>query len=171
MYRHLTDALLYKLSSINTQILHIRILANTFKQLLEFFVFLPLRKPFVHGLPRTIVFRKITPWSPGVYDPENSIQEFAVIRLRPFGFFGVLPRNDLIFSHWVSSISYRLAIFALPAIIFVVIILYTIRAISARCYSISLKQLCLETHSSAISAIFLKSVLSISYQLVVFKDD
>lgn len=34
----------FYISSIDTQILYIRILANTFKQLLEFFVFFPTAK-------------------------------------------------------------------------------------------------------------------------------
>ena len=38
-----------------------------------------------------------------------------------------------------------------PSIIFVVIILYTTRAIFARCYSIPFKRLRLETHSNQIS--------------------
>ena len=89
MHRHLTDALL--------QILHIRILANTFKQLLEFFAFLPLRKPFVHCLPRTIVFRKITPGSPGVHDPENSIHTSDFCKML-FDFFQTIEfRNALQF--------------------------------------------------------------------------
>ena len=52
---------------------------------------------------------------------------FKSLRLSACGlpvFFGVLPRNGLIFSHWVSSISYRLAIFALPTIIFAVNIIH-----------------------------------------------
>ena len=97
----------FYISSINTQILHIRILADTFKQLLEFFVFLPLRKPFVHCLPRTLVFRKITPGSPGVHDPENSIQEFAVIRLRSSGFLWCIAekRFDLLPLYIINFIS------------------------------------------------------------------
>ena len=56
----------FDIGSIDTQILHIRVFADIFEQLLKFIVLLPLCKTLVYRLPWTIIFRQIPPRRTGM---------------------------------------------------------------------------------------------------------
>ena len=90
-----TGSVRFDICSIYAQILHICAFTQLDKQGFQFPIFLPLSKPLVHSLPRSIIFRQIPPGHTGPQNPENSVKQISVISLRSIHSFGLIPKVRL----------------------------------------------------------------------------
>ena len=90
-----TGSVCLDIRSIYAQILHICAFTQLVKQSFQFPIFLLLRKPLVHSLPRPIIFRQILPRRTDSQNPENSVKQISVISLRSPHSFGLIPKVRL----------------------------------------------------------------------------
>ena len=60
--------------AVNADISHVRVNSQILKDLLEDSGFGPLHKPFIHGLPKTVSFRKIPPGSSASENPADPVE-------------------------------------------------------------------------------------------------